>query len=72
MGSINLFKNQKVLDECIKVRKNSKYLYYGIDYGQVLGKMLNNKVDIAYQMITNDKTYVMPDYVKDAFEWINK
>lgn len=65
-------KNQKVLDECIKVRKNSKYLYYGIDYGQVLGKMLNNKVDIAYQMITNDKTYVMPDYVKDAFEWINK
>lgn len=49
--------NQKVLDEIVTVQKGAEYKFHGEDYGVVLGKMLNNKVDIAYQMPTADTIF---------------
>lgn len=63
--------NQKLLDSMIVVQAEAKYLVHDIDYGQVLGKMLNNKVETAYQMLTTDVTFEIPQYVKDAVEWLN-
>ena len=40
--------------------------------GVVLGKMLNNKVDMAYQMLTADTIFKVPQYIKDAIEWIRQ
>lgn len=45
----------------------NKNEYY---YGAVLGKMLNHKVDVAYQMLTSGKTFAVPQYVKDAIGWL--
>ena len=65
-------KNKKLLDDIIDIQKGAQYLFHGKDYGQVLGKMLNNKVDSAYLMLTSGKDYVSPQYVRKAIEWINK
>lgn len=64
--------NKDVLDEIITVQAGSEYLFHEKDYGAVPGKMLNNKVDTAYQMLTSGKTFVVPQYIKDAIEWINE
>ena len=63
--------NKTVLDELVKVEKDAKYLFREKDYGAVLGKMLNNKVDTAYAMLTSGKEYVAPQYVRDAISWIS-
>ena len=31
-----------------------------------------NKVDVAYQMLTSDTTFVVPQYIKDAIEWLRE
>lgn len=64
--------NQNALDKMIAIEKGAKYLFNGKDYGPILGKMLNNKVDIAYQMLTSESTFEVPQYIKDAISWINK
>ena len=64
--------NKEILDTIIQVKKGAEYLFYKQNYGQVLGKMLNNKVEIAYQMLISDKEFVIPGYVEDAFKWLNK
>ena len=64
--------NTTVLDRMIKVRAGAEYLYHGEPYGAVPGKMLNNKVDVAYQMLTSGEVFDIPQYVKDAVEWLNK
>jgi len=64
--------NKKLLDEIIVVQKSAQYLFYGKNYGPVLGKMLNNKVDTAYLMLTSGKDYIAPQYVRKAIEWINE
>lgn len=64
--------NKDTLDRIIDVRAGSAYKFHGKDYGAVLGKMLNNKVDIAYQMLTSGETFVVPKYVKDAIEWLRE
>lgn len=46
--------NKRLLDEMIKVRTGAKYLFYDKDYGVVIGKMLNNKVDTAYQILLQE------------------
>ena len=65
-------KNQKLLDEIITIKKGAQYLFHGENKGQVLGKMLNNKVDTAYLMLTSGKDYIAPQYVRKAVEWINE
>ena len=64
--------NQEVLDEIVTVQKGAEYKFHGEDYGAVLGKMLNNKVDIAYQMLTADTTFEVPQYIKDAIQWLRQ
>ncbi len=65
-------KNKELLDDVIDIQKGAQYLFHGENYGPVLGKMLNNKVDSAYLMLTSGKDYVSPQYVRKAIEWINK
>lgn len=64
--------NKKILDEMIIVENGAVYKFKGRDYGPVLGKMLNNKADVAYQMLTSKKDFIPPNYVKDAIEWLKK
>ena len=62
--------NKAKLDKLVNVESGAKYLFHGQDYGPILGKMLNNKVDIAYLMLTSGEEYEAPQYVKDAITWI--
>lgn len=64
--------NKAILDKLIKVQAGAKYLFHEKDYGAVPGKMLNNKVDSAYQMLTSGIIFEVPQYIKDAIRWINE
>lgn len=64
--------NKAKLDEMIEIQAGAEYKFYGKDYGPVLGKMLNNKVTIAYQMLTSDVIFEIPKYIKDAIKWLNE
>lgn len=64
--------NKATLNGMIKVQAGAKYLFHEKDYGAVLGKMLNNKVDTAYQMLTSGEKFDVPQYIKDAIAWINE
>lgn len=65
-------KNKKFLESKINTSDNKKYLYHNQDCGKVLGKMLNNKVAIAYQMLISKHKFIIPQYVKDAIKWLKK
>lgn len=56
----------------VEVQAGADYLFHKKDFGKVPGKMLNNKVEIAYQMLTSGVLFEVPQYVKDGIEWINK
>lgn len=64
--------NKTVLDEMIDVQAGANYLFHDKDYGKVPGKMLNNKVDTAYQMLTSGRVFEVPQYIKDAVKWISE
>lgn len=63
--------NKNYLDKKIKVEEDAEYLFHGIDYGKVLGKMLNNKVAVAYYILESKYELTIPKYVEDAIKWIN-
>lgn len=65
-------KNKSSLDRLVETKPGVKYLYHDKDYGAVLGKMLNNKVDVAYLMVVSEEDFVAPQYVKDAITWISE
>lgn len=66
--------NKELLDEIIKCEKNADYKFNGQDYGQKLGKMLNNKTDTAYiilnKILCGEFNLKIPEYLKKAIEWI--
>lgn len=64
--------NKTVLDGMIEVEAGADYLFHKKDYGKVLGKMLNNKVETAYKMLLSGTAFEIPQYVKDAIEWLRK
>jgi len=64
--------NKQLLEDVIEVRDDADYLVHGNNYGKVLGKMLNNKVLTAYQLLTLEKDFKIPQYVKDAILWLNE
>ena len=64
--------NKPLLDELVKVEAGAKYLFHHEDCGAVLGKMLNNKVDVAYSMLMSGKVFSSPKYVEDAIKWIRE
>jgi putative ATP-dependent endonuclease of the OLD family len=65
--------NKQELDKLIKTQKNADYKVHGqLCESKVLGKMLNDKVDSAYQMQVSDIIFEVPQYVKDAISWLNE
>lgn len=64
--------NQETLNRLITVDENADYLFNGNNYGKVLGKMLNNKVDTAYAMLNSEFNFVIPQYIQDAIKWLNE
>ena len=64
--------NKEKLDDMIQVREGAQYLFHGKDYRQVLGKMLSNKVETAYQMLISEEEFTIPVYVEEAIEWLNE
>ena len=64
--------NELKLDKMIKVDTEADYLFHNKNYGQVLGKMLNNKVEIAYNMLLSENTFKVPQYLQEAIKWLRK
>ena len=64
--------NKDSLNGMIDVQPGAEYKFRGKVYEPVLGKMLNHKVDVAYQMLTSGKTFVVPQYIKDAIGWLRE
>ena len=63
--------NKDYFENEIHVESNAKYLFHGKDFGKVLGKMLNNKVETAYQVLSKGYELKIPKYVEDAIKWIS-
>lgn len=64
--------NIEKLEQLIEVDNDSDYLFHNKDYGKVLGKMLNNKVEVAYKMYNTDFDFEIPEYLKESMEWIKE
>lgn len=67
--------NKQRFEEEVEIQKGAKYLFHNTDYGEILGKMLNDKVETAYQMFQKsggEFDYEIPSYIKKACEWINE
>lgn len=65
--------NKSKLQDMITISDSGDYLFHGKDVGDKwLGKMLNNKVDIAYNMLMSNEEYEVPAYIKEALEWVKK
>ena len=64
--------NKEYFDESIKINKDAEYLFHGENYGPVLGKMLNNKVQVAYNILKSGYELEIPQYVEDAIKWISE
>ncbi len=62
--------NRSLIEGLITHREGAQYLFHGRDFGLYLGKMLNNKVETAYQLLPRAGELSCPPYVKEAFEWI--
>lgn len=68
-------KNKNIFDNIIKVDNDSNYLIKnGINpETKVLGWMLNNKTECAYQILNDtENTYAIPDYIKKAIKWVKE
>ena len=64
--------NKSILNSMIEVQAGAKYYFHKKDYGQVLGKMLNNKVEAAYKMLLSMIKFDVPQYIKDAIKWLRE
>lgn len=64
--------NQKMLRHLIEVKANADYSFCKVPYDTqpVLGKMLNNKAVCAYELVISKEKINVPEYVKEAFEWV--
>lgn len=64
--------NQEFFNEKVDVFDKCNYCFHGVDYGKVIGKMLNNKVETAFNIIDELDLIYIPKYVEDAIKWIVK
>ena len=64
--------NKEWFENNIDISDKSNYFYHNNKYDKVLGKMLNNKVNTAYGMLNSKNEFKIPQYVKDAIEWLKK
>lgn len=67
------------LKECVgTIDPTASYEFNNVTYGTkgknkpILGKMLNNKVETAYNILQYEADLQVPKYVKEAFKWINE
>ena len=63
--------NTDYFKEKLSPQKGSAYLFHEHDYGQHLGYMLNHKADVAFKLLEDNPTLVIPQYVREAFQWLN-
>lgn len=63
--------NKAKLDEIIEIDPNADYRFHGEDYGKKLGKMLNNKAEMAYKLLKIEEL-VVPSYIREAMKWIKE
>lgn len=64
--------NSEILEAQFPGQDSAEYKFNGISYPGTLGYMLTNKAETAYKMLSSDNVYVIPDYVKEAIEWLQK
>ena len=64
--------NKEVLTSLVAPKKGAKYSYSGEGCDPVLGKMLKNKTDTAYAMLKSDVEFNIPEYVREAIEWLRR
>jgi hypothetical protein len=66
--------NKDALDKVIDVEAGVEYKFNKVSYASQpqLGKMLNNKTETAYKLLISDLKLEVPDYVKEALEWVRK
>lgn len=65
--------NKDFFDNLIKIEKNADYKYHGEEVeSKQLGKMLNTKVDTAYQIANCNNVLNIPQHIKDALVWIKQ
>ncbi|WP_374118387.1 ATP-dependent endonuclease [uncultured Fusobacterium sp.] len=62
--------NEEKLKEIIKIDEKFDYKFNGKSYEKHLGKMLNTKVETAYDMLSYNFEFEIPKYVKEAIAWI--
>lgn len=68
--------NSKALDEIISIEEGAEYPVKEYSDGRsqnlpiVLRKMINSKSESAYTILTSNRVFNIPDYIKEAFEWI--
>lgn len=63
--------NKDKIDKILDIDPKANYLFHGVDYGKEIGKMLNNKTEIAYKLL-EVTDIIIPNYIKEAMEWIRK
>ena len=65
--------NKDSIEKLLTIDNDADYLFHGKKLNSpYLGKMLNNKANTAYKMLTSNQEFNIPKYVKDAFEWLTK
>lgn len=66
--------NKDLLEEKIPLQKNAQYKYEckNIVYNGCLGKMLNQKTEIAYFLIKENIPLNYPQYFKECIKWIRQ
>ena len=55
----------------LSLKEGAAYLFQGHDYGKHLGYMLNHKADVAFKLLEDNPTLIVPQYVREAFQWLN-
>lgn len=62
----------ELMKQLAQPKPGAKYLVHKQQFDPVLGKMLKNKVQFAYDVVTRGTDLNCPEYVKEAIEWIRK
>ncbi|MGD9604643.1 MAG: ATP-dependent endonuclease [Bacilli bacterium] len=70
---ITLKDSDKTIEQLITLDSKAKYLVNGKELDdKYLAFMLTHKVDFALKMVESNNNFVIPQYLKDLFEWIRK
>lgn len=71
------FINNEICKQHIELKETADYRFHGENYDRCLGKMLNNKADIAFTFSEKIQKkeiteFQIPEYIQKAFEWLKK